>query len=110
MANQSPNQPIAQAAAGTLSNIVTGISGMKYRCLGLWGAIGTTGTMKMQSHTSATVVIPAMALTAGQPFGAGPVSIENGEGLWELPAGEGLDMITTGGGFNGFISGQWIPA
>ena len=108
MANQSPNQPIVQAAPGT-THVITGIAGQIYRVIGLWGSISANGTVLFQSSGGVKKMTGAMNLSAGQPFGSGPVSIENGEGLFETAVGEGFDVVSSGGNFNGFVSGQWIP-
>src|SRR5689334_4353786 len=102
MANQSPNQAIIQAAPGT-THIITGVTGMIYRVIGLWGSISANGTAQFQSSGGTKKMTGAMNLTAGQPFGSGPVSIENGEGLFETVSGEGFDVISTSGNFNGFV-------
>ena len=108
MANQSPNQPIVQGGAGTTA-IITGIQGQVYRVLGIAGAISANGTVKFQSSGGTKAMSGAMNFNAGVPFAAGPVSIENGEGIFETVSGEGFSVVSTGGGFNGFVTGQWMP-
>lgn len=108
MANASPNQPIVQAGAGT-TPIVAGIAGQVYRVMAIFGSISANGTVKFQSSGGVKVMTGAMNLNAGVPFSAGPVSIENGEGFFETLPGEGFSVVSTGGAFNGFVSGQYLP-
>lgn len=111
MAAPNPaSAPIVQAAAGT-NTFINGQPGMRWRCLGIWGSISANGTVKFQSHTTNVALTGAMTLSSGQPFSAGPVSIENGEALFpDAPAGESIDVVSTGGAFNGFCIGQWVAA
>lgn len=108
MANQAPFGAIVQAGAGT-THLITGVSGQKFRILGLAGAIGTTGTMQLKS-SGGTAITGAINLSAGQPLSMDAITIEGGEGWGETQPGEGLDIVTQTGAFNGVFTGQWMPA
>lgn len=99
--------PISQAAAGT-THVVTGITGQRFRLLGAFGAMSATGTLQFKS-SGGTALSGAINLTAGQPADIDCATAEGGEHWFETLTGEGLDVVTGTGAFNGMLTGYFAP-
>lgn len=101
----SPYAPISQAAAGT-THVLSGITGIIIRVVGFFGAIGTTGTVKFQS-SGGTALTGAMAALAGSPINIH--APQHSDGLFQTLSGEGLDVVSVTGAFNGGVIVQYVP-
>ncbi len=101
----SPYAVISQAGAGT-THILSGVTGQIIRVLGFFGAIGTTGTIKVQS-SGGTAVSGVMNVTAGSPFNLH--APRGSDGLFQTLSGEGLDIVSVTGAFNGGVIVQYVP-
>lgn len=100
-----PSAAISQAGAGT-THIVSGIAGKVLRVKSIAGAIGTTGTVKFQS-SGGTALTGVMNLVAGQPLSMPDAGAHN-DGWFESLAGEGIDVVSATGAFNGVMSYQVV--
>jgi hypothetical protein len=105
-----PYNPISQAGVAGTATLVAGKTGNRIRLLGLFGTMTANGTAQIRGSVSGAIT-GVMTITGGAPLPLGPCAVENGEGICETnTAGEDMQLLTTGSGFNGGASFQYIPA
>jgi hypothetical protein len=70
--------------------------------------INTTGTIQLKSSGGVAVISGPMDLTKGQMIQTG-IATEQGEPFGESQPSEGIDLTSTGGGANGFVTYKYMP-
>jgi hypothetical protein len=101
----SPYAAVVQAGAGT-THAFTAVANNKIRLMGFGGAMAGTGTVQFKS-TGGTALTGAMNAAANTPFAVS--SSTHSDGIGETPVGEGLDLISITGAFNGWVVAQYVP-
>lgn len=101
-----PNVAINQGGTAGTASPVAGIAGHIIRVKAFQGAISATGTIQFKS-SGGTVLTGAINLVTGTPYVV-PDAGANNDGWFESLVGEGINLVSVTGGFNGSLTYQVV--